>query len=274
MNLNIGDSVKVLSKLDNVFSRAIEIAPQDYPQPNCTYEIIKVDHSDNMYGFKDKKTGEVRWHDINWIDNAIKRENIIKESTMKKILAESLQEYKELNEEKEVIKGEIKPGIKAQDVDPKEFLVGMAVEKEHSKDIAVQKTIAIQHLSQNPKYYSEGMKKGMFDEVEAINLYKKYFIDKEEIKESLNESPMVDKNAKYDFAFAHEKVEEEYRYCGFNVKVASIQSERFGDMYYAIADTGEPLLHAPYLHGQAHAAKKEIEEFLDKYTEECETENE
>lgn len=107
---------------------------------------------------------------------------------MEKILAESLSEYKQMYEESEVIKGEQPVGIKAEDVDPKEFLVGIAVEKEHSKNLAVQKTIALQHLAENPKYYSEGMKKGIFDEPDAINIYKKYFIDKEKPEDIQNES--------------------------------------------------------------------------------------
>ena len=103
---------------------------------------------------------------------------------MRKLVVESLDEYrkKQLNEEEPAFKGATDVGITAKDVDPKEFLVGLAVEKEHSSDIAVQETIALQHLSENPKYYSEGMKKGLFDEPAAINLYKKYFIDKEAFK--------------------------------------------------------------------------------------------
>lgn len=96
---------------------------------------------------------------------------------MKKLVKESLQEF--LNEE--VLKKEKEVGITAEDVDAKEFLVGIEVEKEHSSDLAVAKTIALQHLAENPKYYSEGMKKGIFDEPSAINIYKKYFIDKEEV---------------------------------------------------------------------------------------------
>lgn len=98
---------------------------------------------------------------------------------MKKLVAESLNEYEIVNEA-ELFKGEKDVGIKAADVDSKEFLVGIAVEKEHSSNLAVCKTIALQHLAENPKYYSEGMKKGVFDEPGAINIYKKYFIDKEE----------------------------------------------------------------------------------------------
>jgi len=96
---------------------------------------------------------------------------------MKKIVFETLNEYVD-NMYKPVIKGEKQTGLTIDDVDPKEFLVGMAVEAEHSSDIAVQRALVLQHLSQNPKYYSEGMKDGIFTDPKAINVYKKYFIDK------------------------------------------------------------------------------------------------
>jgi len=99
---------------------------------------------------------------------------------MKKLVKESLQDF--IGEKEEVIKGQVEVGITAEDVDSREFLVGIEVEKEHSDNLAVAKTIALQHLADNPKYYSEGMKKGIFDEPAAINLYKKYFIDKEKIE--------------------------------------------------------------------------------------------
>lgn len=100
---------------------------------------------------------------------------------MKKLVKESLNEF--LGEAKDVIKDQVDVGITAEDTDPKEFLVGIEVEKEHSDDLSVAKMIALQHLAENPKYYSEGMRKGIFDEPAAINLYKKYFIDKEKVEE-------------------------------------------------------------------------------------------
>ena len=103
---------------------------------------------------------------------------------MKKLVTENLSEY--LNEV-EIIKGAKDVGIQAEDVDSKEFLVGIEVEKEHSSDLAVRKTIALQHLADNPKYYSEGMRKGIFDEPAAINLYKKYFIDKKEPESTISD---------------------------------------------------------------------------------------
>lgn len=103
---------------------------------------------------------------------------------MKKLVAESLSDYNKIFE-RDVIKGQIDTGLSVEDVDPKEFLVGLEVEKEHSKNLAVRKTIALQHLSENPKYYSEGMKKGIFDEPSAINIYKKYFIDKKEVEDEV-----------------------------------------------------------------------------------------
>jgi hypothetical protein len=109
---------------------------------------------------------------------------------MKKLVEESLQEFLG---EAEVFKDQVETGITPEDVDEKEFLVGLQVEKKHSENLAVQKELVLQNLAKNPKYYSEGMKKGMVDDPAAINLYKKYFIDKEEVnkeevKESLNES--------------------------------------------------------------------------------------
>jgi hypothetical protein len=98
---------------------------------------------------------------------------------MKKLVCETLNEYIDTMP-KPVFKGEKITGLTPEDVDQKEFLVGMAVESEHSSDLTVQKALVLQHLAKNPKYYSEGMKKGLFDNEVAINIYKKYFIDKEE----------------------------------------------------------------------------------------------
>lgn len=106
---------------------------------------------------------------------------------MKKLVCENLNEfsgYKFIDEHEEIIPGGKGEGLDPKDVDPKEFLVGTAVELEHSDDKAIAQEIALDHLAENPKYYSEGMKKGLFDEPKAINLYKKYFIDKNKIEDS------------------------------------------------------------------------------------------
>lgn len=106
---------------------------------------------------------------------------------MKKFVCENLSEfngYKFLDEHEEKLQGGKGDGLQPEDVDPKEFLVGTAVEFEHTNDKAIAQEIALDHLAENPKYYSEGMKKGIFDEPKAINLYKKYFIDKNEIEDS------------------------------------------------------------------------------------------
>ena len=68
---------------------------------------------------------------------------------MEKILSESLQDY---IYEREVIKGQIETGLSVEDVDEKEFLLGLSIEKNHSKNLAVQKQLVIQNLSNNPKF--------------------------------------------------------------------------------------------------------------------------
>lgn len=59
-------------------------------------------------------------------------------------------------------------------VDYEELQVGMAVEKEHTSDTELAKEIALDHLTENPKYYSELIAKGIVDEKEALDLAKKF----------------------------------------------------------------------------------------------------
>jgi hypothetical protein len=39
--------------------------------------------------------------------------------------------------------------------DPKELMMGIEVELEHTQDVDVAEEIAIDHLAENPRYYSE-----------------------------------------------------------------------------------------------------------------------
>jgi len=50
---------------------------------------------------------------------------------------------------------DIKPTVKAKDVDPKELKKGIAVEKEHTSDLKTAKRIALNHLGEDPKYYTK-----------------------------------------------------------------------------------------------------------------------
>ena len=68
--------VKVLSKLGNIFSRAIDVDPSQWPQPGQTYDISGIDVRGNMYGFTSYEDGEVRWHDTKWIDDQMKKGKI------------------------------------------------------------------------------------------------------------------------------------------------------------------------------------------------------
>jgi hypothetical protein len=66
--------------------------------------------------------------------------------------------------------------LKPEDVDPKELAVGIEVEYEHdSGDRETAQDIALDHLSENPKYYSIAYRSGLFDEPEAIKLAKEYW---------------------------------------------------------------------------------------------------
>jgi hypothetical protein len=48
-----------------------------------------------------------------------------------------------------------KEGITEKDVDPKQLEMGIKVEMEHTDDKKVAKTIALDHLAEDPKYYTK-----------------------------------------------------------------------------------------------------------------------
>ena len=59
-------------------------------------------------------------------------------------------------------------------VDYEELQVGKLVEKEHTDDPQLAKEIALDHLTEDPHYYSKLIKSGVVDEKEALDLAKKF----------------------------------------------------------------------------------------------------
>ena len=59
-----------------------------------------------------------------------------------------------------------------KDVDKDELKVGIAVEKEHTKGKNSAKEIALDHLTEDPKYYSQLISSGLADEEDALDIAK------------------------------------------------------------------------------------------------------
>ena len=57
-------------------------------------------------------------------------------------------------------------------INKSELKVGTVVEMEHTSDPQAAKEIAIDHLTEDPEYYSKLIKSGLVDEPEALNLAK------------------------------------------------------------------------------------------------------
>jgi len=62
-----------------------------------------------------------------------------------------------------------------KNVDKRQLIIGKIVEKEHSPNEKITTEIALDHLAENKKYYSNLVEKGIVDEPNAIRLYIKYF---------------------------------------------------------------------------------------------------
>ena len=84
-----------------------------------------------------------------------------------KLVKESIDEYSN------TIKGGKGDELNASDVNSNELELGIAVEMEHTNNKKQAKEIALDHLSENPKYYSILINAGLVDEPEALNIYKK-----------------------------------------------------------------------------------------------------
>ena len=67
---------------------------------------------------------------------------------------------------------DIKPTVTVKDVDPKELKKGIAVEKEHTTDLKTATRIALNHLGEDPKYYTKLIKAKL---EEGINYSKPNF---------------------------------------------------------------------------------------------------
>jgi len=79
------------------------------------------------------------------------------------------------------IKEDLLPGgrgdnFDASDADPQELEVGIEVEKEHVEDNRedLAQEIALDHLAENPKYYSIAVRVGLIDEEPALRLARKF----------------------------------------------------------------------------------------------------
>ena len=134
--LKIGDIVKVNSKLGGL-SRMFD-NPDDYLTPGKSYKIIGIDNKANFYGFEDVESGEKYWHGIDWINKQINKEKISVDKDL---------EEDQLNEGK------------GKDLHPNQIVgselrMGIAVEMEHTDDPEKAKKIALDHLAENPFYYT------------------------------------------------------------------------------------------------------------------------
>lgn len=71
-----------------------------------------------------------------------------------KSLRAKIAEVREMLETN-LLKGGLGDNLTPKDVDPVQFRIGMQVEKEHSKDLRQVKEIVLDHLYEDPKYYTK-----------------------------------------------------------------------------------------------------------------------
>ena len=82
---------------------------------------------------------------------------------------------------------DIKPTVTVKDVDPKELKKGIAVEKEHTTDLKTATRIALNHLGEDPKYYTKLIKAKLEEEqnnkVDVVDDFIKFAISTLELQQ-------------------------------------------------------------------------------------------
>ena len=86
----------------------------------------------------------------------------------------------ELEDEIEGGKGD---NLNPEDVDEKQLKLGIAVEREHTNDDNTAREIALDHLAEDPKYYTKLIQARIVDEPAALDLAKKYGITENQLNE-------------------------------------------------------------------------------------------
>jgi len=77
--------------------------------------------------------------------------------------------YEHLTEEVETLTGGVGDATAASDVDPAELSLGQTVEMEHTTDTNIATEIALDHLSEDPQYYTKLRKAGLAKELDVVN---------------------------------------------------------------------------------------------------------
>ena len=77
--------------------------------------------------------------------------------------------YEHLTEEVETLTGGVGDATAASDVDPAELSLGQTVEMEHTTDPNIATEIALDHLSEDPQYYTKLRKAGLAKELDVVN---------------------------------------------------------------------------------------------------------
>jgi hypothetical protein len=77
--------------------------------------------------------------------------------------------YEHLTEEVNTLTGGVGDATAPSDVDPVELSLGQTVETEHTTDPDIATEIALDHLSEDPNYYTKLKKAGLAKELDVVN---------------------------------------------------------------------------------------------------------
>jgi len=158
-----------------------------------------------------------------------------------------------LNEFEDSVSGGKGDKTDPKSVCPKELAVGIKVEREHTDSDEKAEEISIDHLTENPKYYSELVASGIVDEKEALDLAKKLGIG-QSVNEASDKYSVYNKkthdiirtNLTRQAAMKLAKTRKDYHFGSAawvedNYREKHVHESAIGDMYIELGESIEDL---------------------------------
>lgn len=183
-------------------------------------------------------------------------------------------------ESKDTIKGGKGDKLSKEDVCPKQLSIGKKVEKEHSASSKKAKEIALDHLAEDPKYYSKLVEKGLVDEGSAIKEYIKHF-GKSKLPKKLQESQNFERgqDPKKSLDLG---IKNFFDYVRLRIKEAGLDSSDFWEERYDYAreEDGADILDELYnvllktpIDYQISYMKDKVDDFIENNSQLIESQN-
>ncbi len=159
--------------------------PEIVQVSNSYYKVKKVTSNEDIQYFKIA----LRIYNYLFKDEIRENKNNMKG---KQSILKQLRGYTSKLITQDLLPGGVGDHTDPETLDPRQLEVGILVQRQHTNNLAIAKQIAVDHLTQHPKYYTKLIRAGLVDEKPALKLARANGIlrpDRKQIDDEQPQSP-------------------------------------------------------------------------------------